>query len=274
MPAVNDTPAGLASQSVSFEDEEQHPAVWDPHEMSRALILRTLVEPSSRKTIPGYSGFTPGKASEAIVGRGYSQTIAQAQKLSSAHHSAPPAASPDPIVPQPAELLATAGIPSLLNKPQILHSGSKRSLSSMLKVTDLRYSTGYGEGKGLPAERTMIVDHDVPDRPEDDWAPLGRAIPGYSGYVPVDLKPREPAEGRGPVIPQSLNFPAGKVSGSDHTSFRVPSAPVTNQVNVLGGGVPGYSGFIPGKFAENVIGKTYTKANKLAMEKRGYIGGL
>ena len=93
------------------------------------------------------------------------------------------------------------------------------------------------------------------------------AIPGYAGFIPGKVSESVVAAsfGRANTLAQHIR-----------RGYRVFST--ENRENPLGlkdqpgGSIPGYKGFIAGRYAENVIGETFKRANELstAIKRRQY----
>ena len=93
------------------------------------------------------------------------------------------------------------------------------------------------------------------------------AIPGYSGFVPGKLSES--------VIAASFTK-ANLIA--QHIQCGNPPKDVTDLCNPRGllanrgASIPGYKGYIPGRYAENVIGETFKRANEVsfAIKRRQY----
>jgi hypothetical protein len=93
------------------------------------------------------------------------------------------------------------------------------------------------------------------------------AIPGYSGFVPGKISES--------VI--AASFRKANVI-SQHIRQGHEPRDLSDQVNPMGliaprgATIPGYKGYIPGRYSENVVGETFKRANELssAIKRRQY----
>ncbi|CAJ1342536.1 unnamed protein product [Effrenium voratum] len=85
-------------------------------------------------------------------------------------------------------------------------------------------------------------------------------LPGYTGYVPAKV-----AENVHALTFQKANERANAEGQMVRSGRLVPSVKGrTFDGPAPGAEIPGYTGFIPGRYANNVIGSTYAKSAELA----------
>merc|ERR550514_2400629 len=97
-------------------------------------------------------------------------------------------------------------------------------------------------------------------------------LPGQTGAVPNSG--RAPSVGAGVPSARGVGGTPGQTPGRMMPPPRSQSVPRFLEVgNFTVTGIPGYTGFVPGKLAENVMGTTFQRSNELAMhacESRAY----
>ena len=249
-----------------------HPGLWSPDELRDNKLIRTTTRAHKVGSIPGYSGFIPGKVAENVIRTSYEATVRECRQLTEAntirHQELMNQSKRDePSIDVGPEAKDIAGVSTFLSRRLPEHQ-CKRPLSTVLAVTDMKYSTGYGEGKGLPSDRTILKDHCVPDKEKNERSRPGEEIPGYSGFLPASIRPREPAVHRD-LRDLTEAVPAGVATEAAAASVRNKPAGIVT--NVYRNSVLGYSGFVPGKTSENVVGVGYTRGTEQALDSREYL---
>jgi len=91
-------------------------------------------------------------------------------------------------------------------------------------------------------------------------------VPGYTGFIPG--KASENILGASHTRSNSLSLMACSRRGipEEHNDFARRTNPYGLLLKRRGAGIPGYTGYIPGKHPANVFGSTYADSNSTAME--------
>lgn len=88
-----------------------------------------------------------------------------------------------------------------------------------------------------------------------------RAIPGYSGYIPA----KQPENVMGQVVARANNQATYIVEQRTRPEEYRGNIRSHGLVQRKGTNVPGYSGFVPGRFADNVFGHSQARCASISL---------
>ena len=223
-------PGSFKFDGSRFEDPievgspSSHPALWNIEDVRDESVIVAdnpvrIGDFRSNSTV-GYTGFIPAKISENVVQKSTAESNLHSKNIRP--YEAAPAGQ-------------RKGYETLHDKPS-----GRKSMTSILATTEMKHSNAYSRHiEGIPANLSLVKDHNVPDPIQKSFTPMGYAPRGYAGFVPDDLK----------VGPELGQLPQSEISRA----------------------IAGYAGFIPGQQSESVFGATATRSIAKAMKTRDYL---